>query len=414
MRRRGAQQLGDRALTRVAKPTQSSPGYADPTGRQTTTTVETLKTAVNMSAPAYSTAMLTPSELQAFEQPLMVMANLSKGDLRKLFYALFSFLNRRTDFYCIHDKSDGPNMGFVEGQAEQILLASFRQFPLRKVGKKPPEAVGAPVSKKSATATTRHEAAAKQSTGKTNAGESSKLSSSSNAKSTDRDVKVDAPVPKEKCSEKVDSGSSVRLTEDGKQIPVGNGGSTSRYVWVQTLEEVTVHVPLPEGTRGKDLDVKISAGKLSVKSKQGAKISFEPIEGTLYSKVRPSESTWTLETTIHSSQQVTTLQLILEKVQKTWWSIILNGDTPHIDTSLVDSTRYIDTYNNETQAEIRRILFDQRQERLGLPTSAQIVGQEMEVPPLPNDEDGGSKRNLPSGVEYIDQETLEKASIGKK
>mmetsp|Transcript_37221 Transcript_37221/g.83838 ORF Transcript_37221/g.83838 Transcript_37221/m.83838 type:complete len:365 (-) Transcript_37221:27-1121(-) len=364
-----------------------------------------------MNAPAYSTAMMSPAELQAFEQPLMAMANLSKGDLRKLFYALFSFLNRRTDFYCIHDKSDGPNMGFVEGQAEKILLASFRQFPLRKVGKKPRGVVGAPpVSKKSTT--TRNEAAVKQSTGKP-AGESSTLSSS-NTKSIDQDVRVDAPpAPEQKGPEKVDSGRSVRLTEDGKQIPVGNGGSTNRYVWVQTLEEVTVHVPLPEGTRGKDLDVKISAGKLSVKSKEGTKISFEPIEGTLYAKVRPSESTWTLETTTHSSQQVTTLQLILEKVQKTWWSIILNGDTPQIDTSLVDSTRYIDTYNNETQAEIRRILFDQRQERLGLPTSAQILDKEMEVPPLPNSEDGGSK-NLPSGVEFIDQETLQRASIGGK
>ena len=363
-----------------------------------------------MSAPAYSTAMMSPSELKAFEQPLMAMANLSKGDLRKLFYALFSFLNRRTDFYCIHDKSEGPNMGFVEGQAEQILLASFRQFPLRKVGKKPSGVVGAPVSKKPTT--TRNEASAKQSTGKP-AVESSKLSPPE-AKSIDQDAKVDAPASEQKCSEKQASGSSVRLTEDGKQIPVGNGGSTNRYVWVQTLEEVTVHIPLPEGMRGKDLDVKISAGNLSVKSKQGSKLSFEPIEGTLYSKVRPSESTWTLETTTHSSQKVTTLQLIFEKVQKTWWSIILNGDTPLIDTSLVDSTRYIDTYNDETQAEIRRILFDQRQERLGLPTSAQILGQEMEVPPLPNSDDGDSNRKLPSGVEYIDQETLQKASIGKK
>ena len=50
------------------------------------------------------------------------------------FYAFFSFLNRRTDFYCIMpDPVPGGRMGFKEGQAEQILLASFRQFPLRKI-----------------------------------------------------------------------------------------------------------------------------------------------------------------------------------------------------------------------------------------------------------------------------------------
>ena len=36
---------------------------------------------------------------------------------------------------------------------------------------------------------------------------------------------------------------------------IGNGGSTSRYVWTQTLEEVTVHVPIPDGLRAKDLVV---------------------------------------------------------------------------------------------------------------------------------------------------------------
>ena len=36
---------------------------------------------------------------------------------------------------------------------------------------------------------------------------------------------------------------------------IGNGGSTSRYVWTQTLKEVTVHVPIPDGLRAKDLVV---------------------------------------------------------------------------------------------------------------------------------------------------------------
>ena len=46
-----------------------------------------------------------------------------------------------------------------------------------------------------------------------------------------------------------------------------------------------------------------------------------------------------------------------------------DGDGPLIDTTLVDSTFYIGTYDNKTQTEIHRILHDQQQERLGLPMS---------------------------------------------
>lgn len=77
-----------------------------------------------------------------------------------------------------------------------------------------------------------------------------------------------------------------------------------------------------------------------------------------------------------------------------------------IDTTLVDSRRHIHTYDESTQAAIRKILFDERQRKLGLPTSDEILrkdggGQQGLVPPLPN------------GVEYITKETLEKADGDK-
>ena len=370
-----------------------------------------------MSSPALA-PLLTPAELQKFEGPLIAMAQQANGSLPKLLTAFFSFLHRRTDFYCILPEDGassgggGRNVGFKEGQAEQILLASFRQFPLRRVGpapqsKSPSSQVAAGVSGASnatkgtssvgvpdkAKAKPVSQKEKKEATGAADVSAKDDTGATDKEKNTDTTTtttaKKPAPVSKE---------STIRYTDDGKQIPIGNGGSTSRYVWTQTLEEVTVHIPIPNGTRAKDLNVKIDAHSISVKRKDGDDASLPSLEGMFFARIRPDECTWTIE----SSQSMTTLQLTLDKIQKTWWDIVISGDTPLIDTTMVDSTRHIDTYDDKTQAQIRRIIHDQRQERLGLSSSdSSKAGGGGKIPPMP------------SGVEYIDGETLDKATIRK-
>ena len=344
--------------------------------------------------------LLTPDELQRYEAPLIALANLSGGDLRKLFYAFFSFLHRRTDFYCILPDEGanvgvGKNMGFREGQAEQILLASFRQFPLR-----------------STTAGNAGEKGTSRVSG-SDRGSSPVKATRPRKCDADDDDPSEAASPESNQVAVIEGGgatknagvergspTAIRFAQDGKQIPVGNGGSTPRYVWTQTLDEVVVFLPVPEGTRAKDLDVNIGAASLDVRRKDGAAVF---LEGTLFARIRPSESTWTLESGdgARASKPATTLLLTLEKIQKTWWATVISGD-PVIDTSLVDSTRRIDSYDEVTQAQIRRILFDQRQERLGLPKSGEWIGETMTAPPLP------------AGVEYVDGETLERATVSRK
>ncbi len=47
---------------------------------------------------------------------------------------------------------------------------------------------------------------------------------------------------------------------------VGNGGSTDKFVWTQTLSELTVNVPVPAGTKTKMLDISFTNTKLKVRS----------------------------------------------------------------------------------------------------------------------------------------------------
>ena len=43
--------------------------------------------------------------------------------------------------------------------------------------------------------------------------------------------------------------------DKGQQPNSGNGGETDKYRWTQTLEELTVYIPLPDSVASKQLDV---------------------------------------------------------------------------------------------------------------------------------------------------------------
>lgn len=348
-----------------------------------------------MSLPTPNTnavPAMDPVMQQATDAALIALANQTGGDLRQMLFAFFSFLNRRTDFYLVPNQEDVKegvpiSMGFREGDAEKLLLAAFRQFPLRRMPRqgsskgnvhaKEPKSAGKCVDEKD-------QKKEKKTQPKTGA-----EAKTSSPKSTP------AQTGTPKSNTKADKESKVRLTEDGNQVPVGNGGKTGRYTWTQTLDEVSVLLAVPEGTRGKDLNVTLKTSQVSVRLKNAQETDTKSptlLDGELVHKIRTDESTWSLEGGV--------LVLNLDKLKKTWWETVMVGDAK-IDTTLVDSRRNIDTYDDSTQAAIRKILFDQRQERLGLPTSDEIEGGKPDAPPLP------------SGVEYIGKETLDKINKGK-
>ena len=370
--------------------------------------------------------MFDPREMERMEAPLVALANQSGGDLRKLLYAFFGFLHRRTDFYMVPSAEDDDaegggggrssrNMGFPEGDAEKLLLAAFRQFPLRRI---PPRSTSSSSSSPPSSQTPASKVSQSPSSVK-------EKPSSDTASSTIIPSDTDAPAvpsiidattpttspgktptmaelegfsalaPPESCTNDSPSvtSPSIRYTEEGLQMPVGNGGTADRYTWTQTLEECTVLLGgLPDTCRARDLEVTFTSTTLAVKSKAGTP-PIEYLAGTLTQRIVPSESTWTLEGGI--------LIVVLYKHVKTFWSAVLEGD-PAIDTSLVDSRRHIGEYDESTQAQIRKIMFDQAQARKGLPTSDELTGTKPSIPPT-----------LPPGVEYIDQTVLDQATQKK-
>ena len=73
--------------------------------------------------------------------------------------------------------------------------------------------------------------------------------------------------------------------------PLGNGGTTDRYSWTQTLGDVTVVFDVPPSTRSRDVVVDISTKRVKV-ALRGASSSL--LEGALPKRIKAEDSFWTL------------------------------------------------------------------------------------------------------------------------
>lgn len=67
------------------------------------------------------------------------------------------------------------------------------------------------------------------------------------------------------------------------------------YTWRQELGDVDIVVPVPKGTRAKELAITIGKKKLSVGIKGQDKI----LEGELCKEIKVEDSTWTLGKRLH-------------------------------------------------------------------------------------------------------------------
>ncbi|KAF7793337.1 hypothetical protein EIP86_004449 [Pleurotus ostreatoroseus] len=146
------------------------------------------------------------------------------------------------------------------------------------------------------------------------------------------------------------------------------------YSWKQQLGDVDIEVPVPKGTRGRDLNVVIQRKKLTVGLK-----GKEPImTGELCREVKVDDSTWTLE-----DQQ--TVEVHLEKVnQQQWWENVLTHH-PKIDTrKIVPENSKLSDLDGETRGMVEKMMcvscpavqFDNQQKQMGKPTSDELKKME--------------------------------------
>jgi len=134
------------------------------------------------------------------------------------------------------------------------------------------------------------------------------------------------------------------------------------YTWRQNLGDVAVVVPVPSGTRAKQLAITISKTKLSV----GVKGQDPIMVGDLCKEIKVDDSTWTLEDQAF-------VHIHLEKQnQQAWWENVLKHH-PKIDTTKIQpENSKLSDLDGETRAMVEKMMFDNQQKQMGKPTSDEL------------------------------------------
>ncbi|CAI5966678.1 unnamed protein product [Closterium sp. NIES-64] len=177
----------------------------------------------------------------------------------------------------------------------------------------------------------------------------------------------------------ISEGEGKEMEEDGEE-PVasgklkpspGNGADLGRYSFTQTLGELNLAIPLPAGTKARGVTVEIKKTRLVA----GLKGQAPVLEGELWAPVKVDDCIWSIEDNPGGGR---TLSILLTKVNRMeWWSAVVRGE-PEIDTQKVEpENSKLGDLDAETRQTVEKMMYDQRQRQMGLPTSEEQQKQEI-------------------------------------
>ncbi|KAF6173049.1 hypothetical protein GIB67_006425 [Kingdonia uniflora] len=147
----------------------------------------------------------------------------------------------------------------------------------------------------------------------------------------------------------------------------GNGMDMENYSWTQFLPEVTINVPVPQGTRSRSVVCEIKRKSLKV----GLKGQPLIIDGEFFDSVKLDDCFWSME-----DEKLITI-LLTKQNQRDWWKFLLKGH-PEIDTQKVEpDTSKLSDLDPETRATVEKMMFDRQQKQMGRPTSDEMEKQDM-------------------------------------
>lgn len=265
------------------------------------------------------------SEDEKFDGLLLAIAEKHRDGIPQFLDTIASFLRRKTDFFT----------GVSQEKWEGLLLSVFHKQYAKAITQN---------------SGNRNESVMKQDIKK----------AKNIAKQELSDVKN---VPKGEISKPInDVDDESEKDEIGKLKPnSGNGCTMENYSWTQTLQEVEVKIPLKTSSNLRARDIDVTLGKSSIKV--GLKNQESIINGRLCAEVKQDDSVWVL-------QDNNTVLITLEKINKmNWWDRLISTDPPISTRKINPEPSKLSDLDGETRSLVEKMMYDQRQKEMGLPTS---------------------------------------------
>ena len=261
----------------------------------------------------------------------------SARGIEPLLDTMFSFLRRKTDFFAGPPSSD-PEQG-TKLAVQKVNEVLAKHVAIYNADQEKKKKVELEKKKKTENDALKKEKALKESVAKeeedvielSQDGSGFDVSSSTQTQEAVNPSSSKSATPPQDQIEENNGNKDVDMDqekdEDDSEPPVGNGGTVpGKYVWTQTLQELNVVIPVPNGTRGRNLNVTISKNKLKViLNKTEVKI-----DSKMFKSVIVDDSFWTLE-------DGNKLCINLQKLnQMEWWEYVCEEDANFkIDTKKV-------------------------------------------------------------------------------
>ncbi|PBC30342.1 nuclear migration protein nudC [Apis cerana] len=311
---------------------------------------------------------------EKFDGMLLAMAQQHEGGVQELLDTIFSFLARKTDFYT----------GGGEGAAEKLVTSKFKKHEataLAKAASEKAERVEQEKRRKERLEKKKREEKAEEDKFNSESKiveltdeQAAKLQEEIDSK---KSVKESPAVPgpsgdnaeNSKKEDDVEDEEEDEKEKNKLRPNSGNGADLPNYRWTQTLQDLEIKVPLKVNfsARPKDVSVTITKKRLTC----GIKGQPPIIDGDFPHEVKVEESTWVIE-------DGKLLLLNLEKVNKMqWWAHVVTCD-PEISTKKVNpEPSKLSDLDGETRGLVEKMMYDQRQKELGLPTSDEQKKQDV-------------------------------------
>ena len=140
----------------------------------------------------------------------------------------------------------------------------------------------------------------------------------------------------------------------------GNGCDLENYKWTQTLQEIELRVVFKNVASIKSRDVNVVINKKTLKV--GLKGQPPVIDGELNGDIKTDDSLWTID----KNQVVVTFEKVK---QMNWWDRLMKTDLPISTRKINPEPSKLSDLDGETRSMVEKMMYDQKQKEMGLPTS---------------------------------------------